>query len=145
MTKETKYMEVENEYLLSEVGRLLEEGHDVILDAKGCSMLPFIVGDRDSVELEKCTLPKLYDIALARVKEGTYVLHRIIRIEGETVTLMGDGNLRGCETCGREDILGVVKVIIKPSGKRVSPSDGRIWRRLKPFRRYILAIYRRLV
>lgn len=135
---------VPNGLLLSEVGRLLAEGHEVILATKGNSMLPFIVGERDSVLLLKTPEPKVRDIALAEVSPGNFVLHRIVSIDGDKVTLMGDGNLRGCEKCRKQDILGVVQAIIKPSGKQIAPPSGKIWLCLKPLRRYILGIYRRL-
>lgn len=136
---------VPNDLLLSEVGRLLDEGHEVILATKGNSMLPFIVGEKDSVALQKTAEPKVRDIALAEVKKGMYVLHRIIAVDGDQVTLMGDGNIRGCEHCSKADVLGVATAIIKPSGKRVAPPSGKVWLRLKPVRRYILGIYRRLI
>ena len=44
-------MIVPNAILLAEVSALVQEGKQVELLTKGCSMLPFIVGDRDSVRL----------------------------------------------------------------------------------------------
>ncbi|MBQ0122725.1 MAG: S24/S26 family peptidase [Bacteroidales bacterium] len=136
---------VDNEILLSEVGRLLKEGHEVIITAKGGSMMPFIVGGRDSVALTYCSEPAVGDIVLARLKEGCYVMHRIVAIEGDSLSLMGDGNLCGGERCRKEDLLGKAVAVIKPSGRRIAPRSGRIWLRLKPLRRYILGIYRRIL
>ena len=62
-------------------------------------MLPFISGERDSVVLAKTDNIKLYDIVLAIVNENQYVLHRVIKIMGNKLILMGDGNLKGCEIC----------------------------------------------
>lgn len=143
MTERTDLMIVENDVLLKEVGRLLSEGHEVVISTKGNSMLPFIVGERDSVALVKQD-PKLDDIALAQIHQGAYVLHRIVALEGEEVTLMGDGNLEYREHCRKSDVLGIVTAIVKPGGERVKVPSGKYWARLKPFRRYLLAIYRRI-
>ena len=134
---------IPNEILLGEVGELLAEGKEVELLTKGCSMLPFIVGERDSVLLKKMDKVSVGDIVLARTGRG-YVLHRVFALDGEKVTLMGDGNLKGTESCCLDDISGIVKEILKPA-RRVKPGKGRLWRLLRPFRRYILFIYRRLI
>lgn len=132
-----------NEVLLEEAEELLNEGREVTFTPLGSSMLPFIRGGKDSVTLKKKPDAAVGDIVLVRLP-GRYVLHRIIALEGEKVTLMGDGNLVGTENCRLPDIMGTVTAIQK--GKRsVTPGKGRFWRVLKPFRRYILAIYRRLI
>ncbi len=132
-----------NEVLLEEAGELLNEGREVTFTPLGSSMLPFIRGGKDSVTLKKKPDAAVGDIVLVRLP-GRYVLHRIIALEEEKVTLMGDGNLVGTENCRLPDIMGTVTAIQK--GKRsVTPGKGRFWRVLKPFRRYILAIYRRLI
>lgn len=131
-----------NEVFLEEVGSLLNEGREVSFTPLGSSMLPFIRGGRDSVRLQKKDSKEVGDIVLVRL-QGRYVLHRIIALEGEKVTLMGDGNIIGTESCLRSDVMGTVVAIQK--GKReVIPGKGRFWRAIKPLRRYILAIYRRL-
>lgn len=137
--------ELPNDVLLPEVDRLLSEGHDVELMAKGCSMLPFIVGNRDSVRLRKKTSYSKGDIVLSQVSKGRYVLHRIISSgDGPDVVLMGDGNLKGVEKCRVSDICGAVTHIVKP-GRMVVPGKAVLWRLLLPFRRYLLFIYRHLL
>jgi len=132
-----------NEILLEEVAGLLAEGREVVFRPKGSSMLPFIRGDRDSVVLRKFASVSIGDILLVRL-DGRYVLHRLIRREGDVLVLMGDGNLRGTETCTEADVLGTVVAIEKENGSRRRPGKGRFWRALKPFRRILLAIYRRI-
>ena len=58
---------------------------------------------------------------------------------------MGDGNLYCTESCRVTDVLGTVVSIEKENGTRRQPGKGRIWRALKPFRRIILGIYRRII
>ena len=142
---------VPNAILLGEVTSLLNEGKDVILMTKGNSMLPFIRGERDSVNLRKLESLAVGDIVLAQVREDVYVLHRVFSVDGSIVTLMGDGNLKGKERCRRSDISGTVMEILKDGGKvvdcrgRKALALARIWRLLLPFRRYILAVYRRII
>ena len=78
------------------------------------------------------------------------MLHRVIDITGSTILLMGDGNIKGIEKCRPEDIIAVATSIDK-GGKVIdcrSKShlrEAAIWKMLKPLRRYILAIYRRII
>ena len=136
---------IPNEILLGEVTSLLAEGQEVVLLTKGGSMMPFLRSERDSVALRKLDKVEVGDIVLAHLGGGRYVLHRIIAIDGDNVTLMGDGNLKGTESCLKSDISGTVVRILKASGKEYVPGKGRWWRALKPFRRYILGVYRRII
>ena len=141
---------VPNAELIPAIGKLIEEGQEVIFKPKGMSMLPFIRGGMDSVLLRKADGLKVGDIALAEIGEGRYVLHRIEMIEGETIVLMGDGNLVGRERCRREDVMAIAVKIIKDRREIDCQSQGHlrnaeIWRRLLPVRRYLLAIYRRII
>ncbi len=132
-----------NDILLSQVEEFLREGREVILRARGNSMLPFIRDGRDSVVLHSCDDPQVGDIVLVKLP-GRYVMHRIIRHDGEIYTMMGDGNIRGTESFTREDVLGKVTGIIRGEGREIKPGKGRLWHFLLPVRRWILAIYRRL-
>ena len=139
-----------NDILLGQITDMLVQGMSVVLRTKGNSMLPFIRGERDSVELFRTDSIKENDIVLAHLDNGMYVLHRVISIDGDNVTLMGDGNIRGTEHCTLDDICGTVLYILKYNGKKIDcHSSGFLkksarWRKLLPFRRYILGIYRRL-
>lgn len=136
---------VPNEIFLKEVSMMLSEGKSVIIRTKGSSMLPFIRGGRDSVRLSRHPEISIGDIVLARIGNDMYVLHRVFSIEGDKVTLMGDGNLKGREFCRMADVSGTVDEIIKPGGRKKIPGNGILWRRLLPFRRYLVAFHRRIV
>lgn len=134
---------VANEILLEDAAALMEEGREVTLRPLGSSMLPFIRGGKDSVRLKKMPAVAVGDMLLVRLPGPRYVLHRLIGKEGDRLTLMGDGNLAGVERCTAEDVLGTVTAIER--GNRIyKPGNGLWWRRLRPLRRYILGIYRRL-
>lgn len=134
-----------NDLLLGEVERLLAEGRDVMLVPKGRSMLPFIRGGTDKVLLRKPSVSELSvgDIVLARKDGGQYVMHRIIAIAGERITLMGDGNLHGTEVVEKKDVAGKVMEILTPTGQHYKPTQGWLWRKLLPIRKYLLKIYRK--
>ena len=139
-------MRIDNDILIPEIERLLSEGKTVRFTPSGVSMRPFIEGDRDSVLLAPPTEPKVGDILLASTRtlcgQPTYVLHRLVRIEGEQFVLMGDGNLAGEEQCAQGDIIGRVIAIENPSGRRKLLTRGRIWYLLRPLRKWLLKIYR---
>ncbi len=130
---------------MTEVVALLAGGKQVTLKVKGNSMLPFIVGGLDSVVLQKQESYRRGDVVLAEVGQSRFVLHRIIRIDGNVVVLMGDGNLTGTEQCGLPAVHGRAIFIVRNSNSRpVNCGRGRIWHMLLPVRRYLLAIYRRI-
>ena len=135
---------VPNDILLGEVAAVLQEGREAILTPTGNSMLPFIRSGRDRVILRRQDSYAVGDIVLAHFG-GRYILHRIVALDGDAVTLMGDGNLQGQEKGRTDGIVGTVAAVIRPDGRRRVPGKGRVWRALKPVRRYFLAIYRRLI
>ena len=140
-------MKIANEILIPELARLLATGKEVRFTPSGVSMRPYIEGDKDSVILAPLNRkPRVGDILLAEVEtlcgNTTYVLHRLVRIEGETLVLQGDGNLAGEERCNAADVIGIVKRIENPKGRRKLLTRGRMWYVLKPVRKWLLKIYR---
>ncbi|MCR5710227.1 MAG: S24/S26 family peptidase [Bacteroidales bacterium] len=140
-----------NESILGEAVAFVNEGIAVTLLVKGRSMLPFIQGGRDSVVLVKPGDISPGDVVLARIGGVRYVLHRVIESTPGKVVLMGDGNIRGTETCRPQDVLARAVEVVKPDGSHrslISPAHmrrARLWRRLLPIRRWILAIYKRTI
>lgn len=147
---ETTVKTLANNIVIKDAIALVREGRRVVLPVKGFSMNPFIIGDRESVELVSPHQPlQVGDVVLAWVNGTHYVVHRIIGIDGDKVTLMGDGNIAGVEHCTTDEVAAVAEYVVAPSGKRrYLYTDGRmrfarLWGRLLPVRRWILAIYRR--
>lgn len=136
--------------IIQEAIRLVNEGISVTFPVKGWSMLPFIIGGKESVILQKPSTPKVGDVVLAWVEGTRYVVHRIIRIEDNRVTLMGDGNVAGTEHCTIEDVKAIATHVVDTDGrKRYLYSNwyqraAKVWFRLLPIRRYLLAVYRRV-
>ena len=136
--------------IIEEAIRLVREGVSVTLPVNGNSMLPFIIGGKESVILQGPGLIDVGDVVLAWVEGNRYVVHRIIRIDGNRVTLMGDGNLVGTEHCSLSDIKAKATHVVDCherthdlyTSRRML--GARLWWHLRPIRRYLLAIYRRL-
>ena len=154
-------LQLANEEFLPHVCELVSEGHQVTITAKGYSMRPFVESERDKAVLAKADAYAQYDVVLAEIAKGHYVLHRIDRIcspdgkrlKGKVsdpqalVVLRGDGNVRGTESCRLCDIRAITTHFIR-KGKPCSTNSrfwrcySRIWRFCLPVRRYLLALYR---
>ena len=139
-----------DESIMQEAIRLVGEGISVTFPVNGRSMFPFIVGGVDSVVLVKPETLKVGDVVLAQVEGGRYVVHRIVCLDGDAVTLMGDGNLAGREHCRLADVQARATHVVGKGGKRRSLDSlgsrlaAKIWYAVLPFRRWLLAIYRRI-
>ena len=138
-----------NNEILVELIKLVNEGQRVTLPVKGNSMLPFIIGGRDSVEVVKPDTVAVGDVVLAWINDSRFVVHRIFKVDGDHVQLMGDGNLTDDEYCLTSDVKARVEYVIAPNGhRRYLYTKNRLrfshlWNKLRPVRRWILAIYRR--
>lgn len=145
-------LSLKNEELIPQVGQMIREGHTVTMTVRGRSMRPFIEDGRDRVVLSAPGHIQKGDVILAHTKEKGFVIHRLMRIDEATgaCVLQGDGNL-DIEHCHKEDILAKITTILRKKKGTPYPTSGRIWRAyssvwtaLRPFRRYLLAIWRRL-
>lgn len=137
-----------NAEFIPEIVRMLDEGHTVTLRLRGYSMRPFLEDNRDKALLVKAHNPKVGDAVLAEIAPHHYVLHRIIKIKANNVTLRGDGNL-GNEYCQLTDVKGVALGFYRKGRKKLDSTQNFKWRlysclwtRLYPLRRYLLAVYR---
>ena len=147
---------INNDILFAKVIELLRQDKTVTIPVKGVSMLPFIKGERDSVELESlCGAGAERHVSRGDIVlfhfAGRYILHRVLDPGGERLVIRGDGVPEGCETPTRNEVYGRVKRIFKNGKRPVDPYSKRmmalwrIWEFLRPFRRYMLALYRRLI
>lgn len=128
----------------------MAKGHTVTLRLRGMSMRPFLEDNRDKVLMKKATDPHVGDPVLAEITPGHYVLHRIIDIKNNYVTLRGDGNI-STEHCHLNDVKGAIIGFYRKEKTKMDKTDGwkwkiysSIWTRLFPLRRYLLAFYKRV-
>ena len=142
-----------NAIVFREVEAWLADNHPVTLKAVGNSMWPFITGGRDEVVIQPYSAKQSLEcgqIVLARLSEGCYVLHRILRIDSDQITLLGDGHWRQREYCSSASIIGRVS-IIRRNGHSINcfhPAERfrtRLWMNLLPIRRYLLFLGRRIL
>ena len=138
-----------NALFIPEIKRAIDEGHTVTFRVRGYSMRLFLEDRRDKVVLAPCKEVKVGDVVLAEIRKDIYVLHRIIKKEGEQLTLMGDGNIYGTETCSTSNIIGIAIGFLRKGREEMESTNGKKWKiysffwlHLKPIRRYILAFYR---
>ena len=137
--------------IMTEIAKLISEGHTVSITAKGYSMNPFIVHMKDEITLGPWSDLKIKKGAVVLVKDtrGTFVLHRIISRDGDMIRLMGDGNVGIIETAHIGNIIGLMDSVTKKG--RTYETDGLIWRLysciwqlITPIKRYPLALWRKL-
>lgn len=143
MQYETRMMA--NDVFLPQVVAMLAEGHTVTLPLRGRSMRPFLEDGRDKALLEAVKeKPRVGDAVLAEISRGHFVLHRIVKIDGENVTLRGDGNLN-TESCRLQDVRAIATAFFRKGRNTADKTSGWKWRiyswwwtRLLPLRRYLL-------
>ena len=129
---------------------LAEEGAapPVEITLAGTSMQPLIRKDKDLITIEPVLSPEagpltVGDIVLFRKMDGTFVVHRVYRIEGDRVTTLGDNCEKPDVPVNRAEILG--KVVRIRRGNRQLDTDsasmkryGRICMNLLPIRKKVL-------
>ena len=137
--------------IIKEAVKLVQDGVSVTFPVKGRSMIPFIVGGKESVILQQPGELKPGLVVLAEIAPEHYVLHRILNIDSDKnrITLMGDGNVRGTELCTPSTVMARATHVVYEKGRkrplesRSSQFKARLWLGLLPVRRYLLAIMRR--
>ena len=139
------------------IEELLSRDGKLVYKAKGRSMLPMLRPDRDLVLIEAIdtaasssaveatassavstsALPVPYDVVLYKV-DGKYVLHRVLRIDGDQYLIRGD-NTYSVERVPADAVIGVLTGFVR-DGRQISVQDRRcrlyvrIWCALYPLR-----------
>lgn len=120
------------------------EGKTVTLPLRGRSMRPFLEDNRDKAILTITPDINTGDAVLAEISKGHFVLHRIVAIDGNLITLRGDGNLN-VEHCTLSDIRAKAIGFYRKGRNKADMAEGYKWRlyswlwtRLFPIRRYLL-------
>ena len=143
-------VQLRNEIFLPKLIELINEGHTVTITARGNSMNPFIRNNRDKLVFSSVNEVKAGDVVLAEISKGTFVCHRVVSIDGDTVTMRGDGNSLGTEQCPLSSVQAVLTAVIRDGKTYDMATSGAwkiyswLWMHLLPIRRYLLAVYRRL-
>ena len=130
---------VDNSATFSIVRDILLEGQNVTVAVNGQSMLPFFRSG-SAITLRPITAEdyKKYAVVFADAG-GRFVIHRIINIEGNKVTLLGDGNIYATETMPKSKVYGTIDC------SRTHLFFAKIWLWMRPVRRFPLAFFRRVM
>ena len=147
----SKTLIINKAVMMEEIRQLVAEGISTTITVKGNSMNPFIVDGRDRITLGPFKDNELRRgcVALVRDIRGEYLVHRVIARDGDMVTLLGDGNVRGTEKAHVSDVIALMRSVER-KGRTVSV-EGFVWRSyswlwmlLEPVRRWPLALWRKL-
>lgn len=142
---------IDKAVMMEEIRKMISEGKTVTITLKGNSMNPFIVHLRDQMTLGpwKDEDIRKGTVALVRDIYGNHLIHRIIKREGNKVTLLGDGNIGITETATMDNVIGIMYAITR-KGRTYTPKSlswriySAIWAILTPVRRYPLGLWRRI-
>jgi hypothetical protein len=147
----SKKITIDKDTMYQEISRLIAEGSTVSITVKGYSMNPFLMHLRDQITLGPWTDSDIRrgTVAMVRDRRGTILIHRIIRREGNVITLEGDGNIGQQEKATLESIAGIMHSITRKN--RIYSSKSLIWKTyswiwmtLRPVRLYPLVLWRKL-
>lgn len=142
-------MQISNDILIPHIAGLIQQGHTVTLPLRGYSMRPYLEDNRDKALLEP-TPPQLHvgDVVLATIAPKRYALHRIVSINGQDITLYGDGNFSP-EHITQHDVLAIATGFYRKGSDKLEPVKSRAyilywksWVALRPIRRYLLIFWR---
>jgi len=145
-----KKMVLNNDLLFGNVTALLNEGKKVTIPVKGYSMLPFIIGERDLVVLEKPQGEVKKDDIILFTQNGRWVLHRVLEVKDGIAIIQGDGIIINKETADKDHIYGKVIKILRHGKREVEPYSPsmlkrvHLWQSLGKLRRYPLWILRHI-
>lgn len=134
------------ETLIPELLEVLKQADSVPLIITGGSMMPFLVNGRDTVYLSKAEEPlKPGDMVLYRRTSGQYVLHRIVKIENDNYSMVGDAQSEVEPGIRREQILARVSAV-RRKGKLLASGSfwwdffEKIWIHMTPVRPALIRI-----
>lgn len=138
---------IPNDVFFEQIQVYLSAGKSVSFFVKGHSMRPFI-HEGDKVTVKAIPLADLRNgmIALAHADQG-YVLHRVVGIRADGISLAGDGNLSQIELIENSKLMGVVQKAFRgdaelPVCTSSSRMKGLIWYYVRPIRRIFRKIKR---
>lgn len=124
----------------------LKTNSEVEVLTQGKSMEPLFKEHRDIAVIRRVDMPfKRGDIVLYTRDNKNYILHRIVKIKGESLIIRGDNNLNFERDIKKEDIIGVLSALYR-KGKYM-PKESikfRAFRFFNKLRFPFMYIYRKV-
>lgn len=103
---------IPNALFFASVEEMIAEGRSVEITVKGFSMRPFLRNGRDVVTISPVGSEGLKRGMVVLFRHaGHHILHRIRTIDGDRLTIEGDGNYRIAESATRGDVVGYVSSV----------------------------------
>lgn len=138
------------EQLMPIIRESLSQGKSVRFSPRGVSMLPMLRQGLDSVELSP--LPerlKKYDLPLYQRRNGQYVLHRVVGVDGDTYTCIGDNQFELEHSVAHEQMIAVVTAFFREQKAHSVNEFGyktycRVWHNSRGVRRFFRRCVNRL-
>ena len=145
---EAKTTVLNSEALSHAVTQAVSSGGVFLLTVTGGSMVPALLHQKSQAELCSPENIRKRDIVLARRGDGSLVLHRVIRICEDTLTLNGDAQ-NWTETVHKTQILAVVVRFCR-KGRWYTPHSFAdrlycfLWGLTRPVRPALFRLYSKL-
>lgn len=136
--------------LMPLISDILKTAERVRFTVKGNSMYPLLRGNRDEVEVVKCDSIGKYDIVLYKRKDGSYVLHRVLKKDKDALSIAGDFEQELEHPVYENQVIAKVDNIIRDGAKVISCKSGAyklycvLWAVVIKNRRKILKILKKL-
>lgn len=136
--------------LMPLISDILKTAECVRFTVKGNSMYPLLRGNRDEVEVVKCDSIGKYDIVLYKRNDGSYVLHRVLKKDNETLSIAGDFESELEHPVYENQVIAKVDNIIRDGIKVISCKSNAyklycvVWTAVLKNRRNILRILKKL-
>lgn len=145
---EEKVTVLSSEGLSHAVAQAVSSGGVFLLTVTGGSMVPALLHQKSQVELCSPENIRKRDIVLACRKDGSLVLHRVIRISGDALTLNGDAQ-DWTETVQKDQVLAKVLRLCRKGRWHTAHSLGDrvyclLWGLLRPLRPALFRLYSKL-
>ena len=140
-------MIVQKFFSMKELAPVIEQsvnqGKQVKFTVTGNSMFPLFANRRDQVIVEKAESISKYDIVLHLREDGHYILHRVIGVKGNMLTIAGDNEtVKERNVDSSRVIAKVTSFVRKGEGCNLNSFwyklYCRIWLAVFPFRIVIL-------
>ena len=142
---------IANECFFAWVESEIKSGRSVKFRVKGNSMMPLLRNGKDEVVVgpyDKEELKLLMSFCSGR-QTGMYCIG-LFKKRGSRYLMQGDGVCRFYEECEDTDIIGVVRRVCRPSGKKIETDsacwrlESRLWLGLGGCRGMVLRVLNRL-
>lgn len=121
------------------IKQTVENGKSARLTITGFSMYPLLRGGSDDIILSAPQTIKKYDVVLFERENGDYIFHRVIKVEGNILTIAGDNETKKEFPVSKDKVIAKMTAFVR-SGKTHATNAlwymaySRIWLLIFPIR-----------